>query len=59
MGPTRIYRDESTPDRKEIWTFVERAAARADDAPCNTAGRVERERELPTPQLRVSSAGQE
>ena len=58
MGPTRIYRDESTPDRKEIWTFVERAAARADDAHLNTAGR-ERERELPTPQLRVSSAGQE
>ena len=58
MGPTRIYRDESTPDRKEIWTFVERAAARADDTR-NTAGRVERERELPTPQQRVGSSGQE
>ena len=33
MGPTKIYRDESTPDRKEIWTFVELAAARASDTP--------------------------
>jgi hypothetical protein len=54
MGPTKIYRDESTPDRKEIWTFVERAAARADDAPRNTT-----EHEQTPEQLRVSSAGQE
>lgn len=25
----KIFRDESTPDRREIWDFVERAAARS------------------------------
>ena len=29
MNERKIYRDESTPDRREIWCFVERAAARA------------------------------
>lgn len=31
MAP-KLYRDESTPDRKEIWEFVERAAARSNEA---------------------------
>jgi hypothetical protein len=29
MTEKRILRDESTPDRREIWSFVERAASRA------------------------------
>jgi hypothetical protein len=59
MEPKRIYRDESTPDRKEIWTFVERAAARSGDAPRNTEGQSGRERGLPTSEKRVSGSGQE
>jgi hypothetical protein len=30
METKKVYRDESTPDRREIWRFVERAAARSD-----------------------------
>jgi hypothetical protein len=29
----KLHRDESTPDRKEIWEFVEHAAARSGDGP--------------------------
>lgn len=37
MNQRKVYRDESTPDRREIWCFVERAAARATAEP-NRAG---------------------
>jgi hypothetical protein len=29
MEQKKIVRDQSTPDRREIWEFVERAASRA------------------------------
>lgn len=53
MGPTRIYRDESTPDRREIWTFVERAAARADDIPRDNETRAGGEHESPQSPVRA------
>lgn len=59
MGPTKIYRDESTPDRKEIWTFVERAAARADEIPRSAEERLGQEREPSASQVRCSGSGQE
>ena len=46
MEPKKIVRDESTPDRKEIWSFVERAAARSDDAIRNAQRPGQDEREL-------------
>ena len=45
MEPAKVYRDESTPDRKEIWTFVERAAARSSDSHRITEEQSAQERE--------------
>ena len=57
MEPKRIYRDESTPDRKEIWTFVERAAARADGA--TVTEKPSSDQRQATPQFQTSRSGRE
>lgn len=61
METKKILRDESTPDRKEIWTFVDRAAARSDSAIQNGELQPQDKQQSPPSQMRMRAgvSGQE